>query len=52
MSHGTLCTNTCVTNRRGFIGVLRVVVYGVGLFWFVPGVLTYPLIYDSGVTML
>ena len=23
-----------------------------GLIWFVPGVLTYPLIYDSGVTML
>ena len=29
-----------------------VAVYGVGLIWFVPGVLTYPLIYDSGVTML
>lgn len=29
-----------------------VAVYGMGFIWFVPGVLTYPLIYDSGVTML
>lgn len=28
------------------------VLYGIGLIWFVPGVLAYPIIYDSGVTML